>query len=240
MEHQAPGKYSAPPPNQSPMSFYPPIDPKNALGFFQNSPLGYHQAPISLVPTHSSNPLLQPISTHEAPNGTIPHSGAHGSTSSNTNSIPDWAVKEVKRELPENDDGPASKQTVRYDVNGKKLYACTICDFGTKQKGLLKVHINSVHYKMKTFKCELCKFVSIQKGNLRAHMLTVHEKARNFPCDFCEYRAGTKGILKTHVQNRHLKLEKEAFECQLCPYKALRKSHLKQHMAHDHRSVPTS
>ncbi len=71
------------------------------------------------------------------------------------------------------------------------MYGCTICEYKTKQKGLLKVrgassstanwffkltlpffapvqvHINSVHYNMKVYNCELCKFCSIQKGNLR-------------------------------------------------------------------------
>lgn len=96
------------------MSFYPPIDPKNALGFFQSSSLSYHQAPISLVPTHSANPLLQPVSAQETPNGIGQQSSGHGQqTPNNINAIPEWAVKEVKRELPENDDGPASKQTIR-------------------------------------------------------------------------------------------------------------------------------
>ncbi len=97
------------------------------------------------------------------------------------------------------DGSPISKQTLRVDESGRKVYGCTLCSFETKQKGGLKVwrnynyvkylrfllcrcvcqvHINSVHYKMKVYKCDLCHFVSIQKGNLQAHMRTVHDKER--------------------------------------------------------------
>ena len=31
------------------------------------------------------------------------------------------------------------KQKILFDIAGKKVYACTICEYKTKQKGLLKV-----------------------------------------------------------------------------------------------------
>ena len=41
------------------------------------------------------------------------------------------------------------QQKVFFDVAGKKVYGCNLCDYTTKQKGMLKVHINSVHYNLK-------------------------------------------------------------------------------------------
>lgn len=140
------------------------------------------------------------------------------------------------------DDSQMTKWDVHLNESGRKIYACTLCDFATKKKGLLKVHINTVHYNMKVYSCDLCKFISIQKGNLQAHVRTVHTKERNFACEFCEYRAGTKGILKTHVKNRHSHSaagghKQQQFvmgppyecPCPPCPFRTAKKALLKHH-----------
>ena len=50
------------------------------------------------------------------------------------------AVKVFKRD--NNAMSMRDKQTILFDAAGKKVYGCTICDYRTHQKGLLKVSKN--------------------------------------------------------------------------------------------------
>ena len=234
------------------MSFYAQMDPKTPFPpIFPGQPIaGFHHSPFSLVPNPTANPLLQQDTLrvqdqlqqhqHQQQQQQAQQNANHQREAQAQNQI--FYSKKSKAKTEQNEEKNANslrdKQKIIFDATGKKIYGCALCDFSTKQKGLLKVHINGEHYKMKVFNCELCKFTTVQRGNLRAHMLTVHEKSRNFPCEFCEYRAGTKGVLKTHVKNKHLRLEGEVvktYNCSVCPFKGLKRSHLKEHIRNEHR-----
>ena len=120
-------------------------------------------------PSHSDQPpRLPPLPQQQT--HSPPWTGKLESKSGSDDEALDATMNRLTE--PKNSNSMRDKQTILFDSAGKKVYACTICDFQTKQKGLLKVHINSVHYKMKIWSCDLCKFTSVQKGNLRAHVLT--------------------------------------------------------------------
>jgi uncharacterized Zn-finger protein len=43
--------------------------------------------------------------------------------------------------------------------------------------GELKIHIESVHEKLRPFQCTICSKCFSQKRSLRAHLQAIHEKA---------------------------------------------------------------
>ena len=59
---------------------------------------------------------------------------------------------------------------------GKKPFACKICDASFGKKGNLKKHTESVHEGKKPFKCNECDAVFSQKGTLKQHLAIHGEK----------------------------------------------------------------
>ena len=60
-----------------------------------------------------------------------------------------------------------------------KLVKCAICNFSTKWKGNLKIHVKGVHYKEKPFKCEICPSTFATTQHLNTHTRTVHENVEH-------------------------------------------------------------
>ena len=52
---------------------------------------------------------------------------------------------------------------------------CGLCEYKSKDKYNLKVHIQSVHEKAKLFKCDICGKTLVSNQSLKNHMLQVHE-----------------------------------------------------------------
>ena len=53
------------------------------------------------------------------------------------------------------------------------------------------------------FQCHLCDKSFAAKNNLRLHIRSIHEKIRNFPCKLCEYKTDSKSNLYIHVKRMH-------------------------------------
>ena len=55
-------------------------------------------------------------------------------------------------------------------------YKCDKCDYSTKRKFNLSLHIRRVHDGRKNFKCTMCTYSSFDKSNLNKHLVNVHVK----------------------------------------------------------------
>ena len=62
----------------------------------------------------------------------------------------------------------------------------------------LKLHITTVHEKIKKINCEKCGKNFSKEFNLKVHIQTVHEKEKAFICQICERGFGKLQHLKRH------------------------------------------
>ena len=83
-------------------------------------------------------------------------------------------------------------------------YSCTVCDFKTKYKKNLTMHMESKHSELNNnFECEQCGSNFTQKRNLTRHIRKVHGKADSFPCEFCEFKTKFEYNLGRHKDEKH-------------------------------------
>ena len=105
---------------------------------------------------------------------------------------------------------------------------------GRCKKRDLKVHIATVHEKVKAFKCDLCDKKFGHTSSLSAHKRFVHQKERNFDCNDCSKQFSRKHDLYVHVKAVHQK-EKD-FDCPNCNKKFSLKSYLNEHLNSIHQN----
>ena len=80
------------------------------------------------------------------------------------------------------------------------LLFCHMCNFATKHRGSLRVHIASIHDKIK-FKCDQCEYMATKLGNLKRHQQVLHGD-EELSCDYCEYKTKQE-YLDKHKQSQH-------------------------------------
>ena len=59
--------------------------------------------------------------------------------------------------------------------DGKKVYVCSICDYGTNKPSTLKVHILHKHENVRAFNCTECEKSFKAKHHLKRHFASVHQ-----------------------------------------------------------------
>ena len=82
-----------------------------------------------------------------------------------------------------------------------KFTYCPHCNYSTKHKNNIGIHIKAVHLKIK-HACKECGKNFAQKSSLNLHIRSIHEGV-SYPCDFCEYKATTMGNLRQHTSGVH-------------------------------------
>lgn len=95
---------------------------------------------------------------------------------------------------------------MRKHVQGQhkgKTYDCKECDYKTKQKGNLNVHMMAAHESLE-FTCSMCEYKTSDKRRLSYHKQSEHEGVK-FSCNICEHKACIRSNLNTHMLNKHKK-----------------------------------
>ena len=112
---------------------------------------------------------------------------------------------------------------------------CEKCNFVSKSKQGLQVHMRAKHKESKEphvdavetcdegnqFTCENCDFVSENEANLKTHITEEHEK-----CNDCDFVGGNNHTIDVHVGKVH----SEYLECGLCEFKADNLENLEMHL----------
>ena len=117
----------------------------------------------------------------------------------------------------------------------EKQHQCHLCVFTTSQKKYLKIHIDSIHKKLKPYKCHLCAFTTSQKSNLNTHIQCIHKKLKPHKCHICDYTAAKKESLKLHIDGKHKNLK--PYKCHLCVFRTSAKCTLKMHIDSVHKQL---
>lgn len=88
----------------------------------------------------------------------------------------------------------------KHDPRENVKYECSICDFKTRLKHNLVMHINR-HSGDRPFKCEVCEFSAYDASSIRKHMKS-HTREKSYSCPVCNM----KFIHSTSVNKHMLRL----------------------------------
>ena len=88
-------------------------------------------------------------------------------------------------------------------ISDTKKYSCKHCRKPFSNPHSLKVHVSSVHKKVK-HKCPHCGKQFSQKANLSTHISNVHDEIDHV-CPTCEKIFSQRSSLCTHISNFHEK-----------------------------------
>lgn len=113
---------------------------------------------------------------------------------------------------------------------------CQFCDQTFRHSGGLKIHVRSVHEKIKDYHCKLCDKSYTQSHSLKNHIKIVHEgvKAeRLHKCVSCD-----KSYTQAHNLKRHIRLvhEGQSYKCEYCEKAYSTSQVLKRHIKTVHGS----
>uniref|UniRef100_A0A6A7G3U2 Zinc finger autosomal protein-like n=1 Tax=Hirondellea gigas TaxID=1518452 RepID=A0A6A7G3U2_9CRUS len=109
-----------------------------------------------------------------------------------------------------------------------KLYECNNCGYTTPKQQNLRVHVKSVHIKVKPFKCEECNFSAVFPNHLRKHVTAVHLKEKSLKCTECDFMTARAHCLRNHIKCVHR--GERPFKCTECDYAATVVDHLRRHV----------
>ena len=117
-------------------------------------------------------------------------------------------------------------------VHERVKLPCKQCDKKFSQQGSLAIHINTVHRGIQ-YPCHLCDFKASRPGYLNNHERAVHDGIK-YPCKLCDFRSSRRNNLKLHVKSIH---EGVQYPCKECDFKASRPNHLNTHIKSVHKGL---
>ena len=85
-------------------------------------------------------------------------------------------------------------------LDDEKPYKCQQCDYQTKQKSHVQLHINSKH-KGILYPCQQCDLQVASPNSLLRHIKSKHEGFK-YPCQQCDYQATTSSNLQLHIRSK--------------------------------------
>ena len=129
--------------------------------------------------------------------------------------------------LNKNDTGGGGSHFMLSQVND-----CQICGKSFENQCNLKIHVTSIHQKVKDFKCDFCESEFSVKRSLTTHIQNVHVGLRKYKCESCSKAFTSLYNLKSHVTSIHQKLK--GHKCYLCDKSFSQKSNLQTHIKSVH------
>ena len=113
-------------------------------------------------------------------------------------------------------------------------FVCQICSYKTTQKGNVKLHINIIHNKVKTFNCQEkdCTEIFAYNASMKSHMISIHN-GNKYACDNCEYESSISANLKRHQAGVHA--NEKQFRCEECGKYFNQKRNMIEHNSTEHK-----
>jgi hypothetical protein len=116
-------------------------------------------------------------------------------------------------------------------------FRCDICLKFLCRKQSLRLHVESVHLKIKKFKCNDCEFSTNDKRTLSTHS-TIHFDSRPFVCDFKDCTRRTRTFKRMEYLKDHMKLHSNlrSYKCH-CGKAFNTSKNLSQHRMRSHKKM---
>ena len=116
-------------------------------------------------------------------------------------------------------------------------FSCTVCDYRSKMKHHVDVHIKQKHENMpaKVNNCETCTFCLKGMDHLKCQAKRVYTKSGHFSCESCDFQTNIRQCLAIHDDVRHKNIKK--YECPVCLCKTYSSARIKTHMKSKHRNI---
>ena len=81
----------------------------------------------------------------------------------------------------------------------EKPFKCYYCSKRFTQSYNVKLHIDTVHKKLRPYKCNYCQHSFGRKDHLNHHIDVIHKKIKKYGCEYCNRRFGGSTELKNHI-----------------------------------------
>lgn len=123
------------------------------------------------------------------------------------------------------------------DSNERVKFPCQQCDKTFFQKGHLKLHMDTVHKRMKPYTCEECGHACSTRQSLNIHHLkhVNPNKRQKFHCNTCSKFYLSQLNLNRHVDAVHRQLDDLKCDWTGCQHVASSKANLSRHINGVHR-----
>ena len=114
-------------------------------------------------------------------------------------------------------------------VEHGEIFRCDQCDYTSKQNSNLKIHVATVHEKVR-FYCDQCESSYAQKQGLEHHIRAFHEKIK-VKCSECDFESTQKSHLQKHYRKKHLNFR---YTCEVCSQEFCDRYNFQVHMMKKH------
>ncbi|KAF2897944.1 hypothetical protein ILUMI_08232 [Ignelater luminosus] len=126
-------------------------------------------------------------------------------------------------------------------ANGSKIIKsettlkCLKCDYTTKLKRALDLHVRRAHGKEKKLNCSKCSYTAVSLFLLKQHITNSHSLMTSdksqFKCKLCPFGTDFQKGFKSHLRKHK---REETFSCKYCSFKAKEKIHITKHAMKHH------
>lgn len=111
-------------------------------------------------------------------------------------------------------------------------HVCSTCGSSFARSSHLRLHIRTIHEKLKPFQCEQCPAAFGHVSSKYRHFRTVHLKRRDFACDRCGQTFAERAAVLKHCRTVHE--GSRPYPCPTCGFRFHFKLHLSQHISTVH------
>lgn len=110
-----------------------------------------------------------------------------------------------------------NKDMISKDANKaqpKKLFECHICYKNFTRKENHKVHVKTVHERIRQFECFICHRHFGFQHHLERHMSTTHSSGKEYTCSKCLSTFNEHRFFERHIKVTHQNIKE--FKCNKC------------------------
>ena len=149
-------------------------------------------------------------------------------------------IESNSKEMPKQRVGPSTaiNKTIKQkpkkktqNIQKEREHKCQLCK-KSFCKQYVKIHIATVHEKLKPYKCHLCEKCFSTDRYVKRHIAAVHEKLKPFQCSLCKKEFTRIDQCKTHISEVHENIK--PYKCHLCQKTFTRENYAKKHLATVH------
>lgn len=127
---------------------------------------------------------------------------------------------------------PNTKACDRSPLGLPGTHVCISCGVSFLRSSHLRLHVRTLHHKLKPFRCSACPASFSHVSSKYRHFRTVHLKRRDFSCARCGQAFAERSAVQKHCRTVHE--GSRPYPCPICGFRFHFKLHLAQHVATVH------